>query len=266
MAILKDLIHSFDALWPPASAEDWDRPGLMLGSAGDEITRAMLSVDITAEVIRDGLEQQCQLLVSHHPMLLRPVHELSAESAKGNIVQAAIKGNLAIFAAHTNADVASDGVSESLAKALGLTNLEPLDSASGHGQIGTVQTQSLLDFSRSIAKSLPSTAGGIRVAGDPQRQISSVGLVAGAGDGFLNQALESNIDLFITSDLRHHPAQDFLEASAAQGGPALIDISHWAAEWMWLEQAKSQLQHLQPGVEWLVSDLRTDPWDFTVMQ
>jgi len=266
MAILKDLIHSFDALWPPATAEAWDRPGLMLGNHDAQVKKAMLSVDITLPVVIEAIDQECDLLLSHHPLLLRPVHELGDQTAKGAIVAAAIRGDLAVFAAHTNSDIAEHGVSEALASALNMKGLQPLDPTTGHGQVGEIAEQSLLDFARFVAKALPASAGGVRVAGDPERKISKVGLVAGAGDSFLGAALGKGVDLFITSDLRHHPAQDFIEASNAQGGPALMDISHWAAEWIWLERAQSQLRELQPDVDWMVSDLRTDPWDFTVMQ
>jgi putative NIF3 family GTP cyclohydrolase 1 type 2 len=104
------------------------------------------------------------------------------------------------------------------------------------------------------------------VAGDSEKVISRVGLVAGAGDSFLPLAQLAGIDLFITSDLRHHPAQDFIEQSKLSAGPALIDIAHWAAEWVWLDQAAAQLASMHRDVEFIVSDLRTDPWDFAVMQ
>jgi putative NIF3 family GTP cyclohydrolase 1 type 2 len=124
----------------------------------------------------------------------------------------------------------------------------------------------LIDYARKISRAIPATAQGIRVAGDSEKLISRVGLVAGAGDGFLNVASLAGIDLFITSDLRHHPAQDFIEQSKLTDGPALIDIAHWAAEWVWLDQVAAQLAGIHRDVEFIVSDLRTDPWDFAVMQ
>jgi len=266
MAILKNLVKSFDSLWPKDSAESWDRPGLMVGSLDAEVSKVLLSVDITTAVMSEAIAQDCQLVLAHHPMLLRPVHELGGQTGKGALVHKAIKSDLAVFAAHTNADIAAGGVSESLALALGLSSLRPLDGLTGHGHVGEVHETSLLDFARMVAKAVPATAAGIKVAGDPDRRISRVALVAGAGDGFLPQALCSGVDVFITSDLRHHPAQDFLEAAAASGGPSLIDIPHWAAEWPWLTSAAAQLHRLHPDVEWVVSDLRTDPWDFTVVQ
>ena len=266
MTALANLIETCEELWPASSAEDWDRVGLMLGSPKSEIKRVLLSVDVTRAVVEEALETKAQLLLTHHPMLLRPVHELGELTAKGSLVANAIRGGLAIFAAHTNADIARGGVSESLAAGLGLTEIEPLDQATGHGCIGNVETQSLVDFARHVARVLPAVASGVRVAGDPESKVSKVALVGGAGDGFLGAALEASPDVFITSDLRHHPVQDFMELSALVDGPALIDVSHWAAEWLWLKSAATQLGERHPEVEFVVSDLRTDPWDFAVMQ
>ena len=266
MTALSDLIASFEELWPSDTAEDWDRVGLMLGHPKSEIGKVLLSVDVTADVITEAIDQDAQLLLTHHPMLLRPVHELGELTAKGNLVTSAIRGSLAIYAAHTNADIAQGGVSQSLAAALGLTQIAPLDSATGHGCIGEVKKQKLVEFARHVAKVLPPVAQGIRVAGDPERTVSKVALVGGAGDGFLPQAMASGADVFITSDLRHHPTQDFMELSKLVEGPALIDVSHWAAEWLWLSSAAMQLAERHSDVEFVVSDLKTDPWDFSVMQ
>ncbi len=263
---LSNLLASFEKLWPKESAEDWDRPGLMVGNPSQEINKVLLAVDVTSEVIDQAIQTDCQLLLTHHPMLLRGVHELGELTLKGNLVAKAIKSGLAIFSAHTNADIAQGGVSQSLAQALELRNLAPLDAVSGHGIVGDVDEIKLIDYARKISRAIPATAQGIRVAGDSEKLISRVGLVAGAGDSFLGMASLAGIDLFITSDLRHHPAQDFIEQSKLTDGPALIDIAHWAAEWVWLDQAAAQLAGIHRDVEFIVSDLRTDPWDFAVMQ
>jgi putative NIF3 family GTP cyclohydrolase 1 type 2 len=83
----------------------------------------------------------------------------------------------------------------------------------------------------------------------------------------LPAALSSGADVYITSDLRHHPVQDAVEqAKASAKSFALIDIAHWAAESLWLETAASQLTDAVGDVKFVVSDLRTDPWEFAVTQ
>jgi dinuclear metal center YbgI/SA1388 family protein len=265
--LLEKLISQFETLWPDADKEDWDKPGLMIGSPKQEITKVLLTVDVTSEVLREAVELGCQLVVSHHPMFLRGAFELSDLGFKGVNSSFAIRNNLAVFSAHTNADFQVDGVTQSLAKALGLENLAPLASANGHVLIGqTPKALTLLDFARSVAKRIPAVAQGVKVSGDPERLISKVAVLAGAGDGYLNAVAQSGADLYITSDLRHHPAQDFAEQGKITNGPALMDISHWAAEWVWLESAKAQLEKLNSQVEFVVSEINTDPWTFAVMQ
>lgn len=264
--LLSDLIKTFESLWPKHTAEDWDRVGLVVGHPAQSVKKVLLSVDVTDEVVHEAVSMSANLLLSHHPMLLRPAHDLSELTLKGNLISKAIRGELAIYSAHTNADFAQEGVSQSLAKALGLSALRPLDENSGAGVVGEITKTTLLEFARAVAKVLPSVAQGIKVSGDPSGEVVKVALVAGAGDSYLPLAQQSQVDLFITSDLRHHPAQDFAEQSKLTGGPALMDISHWAAEWMWLDKAAEILTKKHPEIEFIVCELRTDPWDFAVMQ
>jgi len=267
MEKISSLIEHFNVLWPESDIANWDRPGLMLGELSSEVDTVLLSVDVTIEVLQQAKSIGANLVLSHHPMFLRGVHSLNEDSTKGASTAFAIKNEIAVFAAHTNADFAIDGVSSTLAKSFGLGSLEYLDPDTKQGLFGFLSEPiSLLDFSRAAAKTLPSVAQGIKVSGDPNRIISRVGLVAGAGDSHLDIAQSANLDLFITSDLRHHPSQDFIEQSQLIGGAALMDISHWAAEWLWLETAKGQLSDKFGSVSFIVSDISTDPWDFVVMQ
>jgi dinuclear metal center YbgI/SA1388 family protein len=267
MVSLEVLTQTFEKLWPQSSADDWDRPGLSFGTTSQDISKALLSVDVTAAVLAEAIEVGAQLVISHHPPMLRGVNQLPTSSPKGRIAYLAIKNDIAVFSAHTNADKAAIGTASSLAELMGIQQLEPLDSETGHGFVGLLPSEeSLLSFSTRLARLLPSVAAGIKVAGDPDFQIRKIAVAPGAGDSFLDAALGAGVDVFITSDLRHHPAQDFLENNHSDKKVALIDISHWAAESIWLPMAQKELSKLHPNVEFLVSEIRTDPWDFAVMQ
>ena len=267
MEKLSTLVNHFNELWPESQVAEWDRSGLMIGNLSSEIQTVFLTVDVTMNVLMHAKDSGANLVLSHHPMFLRGAHTLREDLAKGAEAAFAIKNDLAVFSAHTNADFVSNGVSQTLAKALGLGSLDFLDPDTKQGVIGTLgKPTTLLEFARAAARVLPSVAQGIKISGDPARSISRVGLVAGAGDSYLNIAQDANLDLFITSDLRHHPSQDFVEQSKLNGGPALMDIAHWAAEWLWLETAQKQLSDKFGSVSFVVSDLSTDPWDFVVMQ
>ena len=134
-------------------------------------------------------------------------------------------------------------------------------AATGSGRIGDVEQTTLRDFAGRVAAALPETARGILVGGDPDRVVRRVAVAGGAGDFLLGDVLRSDADCYVTSDLRHHPATEFLE----QGGPALVDVSHWAAEWTWLPQAQARLEESLAGpdrLETRVSTICTDAWRF----
>jgi dinuclear metal center YbgI/SA1388 family protein len=142
---------------------------------------------------------------------------------------------------------------------------DPGTSDTGTGRIGTVADTTLGAFAETVAAALPATAQGVRVAGRPDRPVRRVAVCGGAGDFLLDDVLRTDADVYVTSDLRHHPAAEFLE----KDGPALVDVAHWAAEWTWLPVVERRLAaELATGagdtVETRVSTLRTDPWQFRV--
>jgi putative NIF3 family GTP cyclohydrolase 1 type 2 len=97
--------------------------------------------------------------------------------------------------------------------------------------------------------------------------VSKVAVSGGAGDSFISAAQASGADVFVTADLRHHPAQDAKEyALVARSPMALIDVSHWASEWLWLDVAAEILAKEFSNIQFVVSQIRTDPWDFIVTQ
>jgi putative NIF3 family GTP cyclohydrolase 1 type 2 len=167
-----------------------------------------------------------------------------------------------LFVAHTNADVANPGVSDALAARLGLRGLRPLRAATGaaagagrgFGRIGELpEPVRFGEFVTLVAAVLPDTTAGVRGAGDPDRMVQTVAVCGGAGDEFLVDA--AGADVYLTADLRHHPASECL----ADRGPALVDATHWATERPWLDTVTERLAGL--GVHTVVSDLCTDPWN-----
>jgi dinuclear metal center YbgI/SA1388 family protein len=263
---LSNLLRTFESLWPLSGAEEWDRPGLTTGSTNQAITKALLCVDVSLEVLSEAKAQGCELVVSHHPLLLKGVNFLSEEDLKGDLVSFAVKNSIAIYSAHTNADIVVDGVSDILAQQLGLANTKPLiptGDGVGHGRIGKLKSPQILsEYAKFVASCLPDTHAPVRVAGDLTRMIETVAVVGGAGDSFIPAAAQSGADLFITSDLRHHVV---LDAVSAPTNPlALIDLSHFAAESLWLKPTQITLSKMIPEVSFVISQISTDPWSMSV--
>ena len=265
-AALAELTRVFESLWPISGAEDWDRPGLACGNPSQSVSKALLTVDVTAEVLEEANSLGCQLVISHHPLLLKPVNYLPEDQLKGELLSFAIRNSIAIYSAHTNADIVIDGVSDILARAIGLENSKPLVETApgvGHGRIGNLKSAvSLSELAKQVAVLLPKTMAPVRVAGDLQVSIHKVAVVGGAGDSFIEEARSRGAECLITSDLRHHVS---LDASSDKARPLyLIDISHFAAESLWLKPTAATLTAKIPSVEFFVSDLSTDPWTMTI--
>lgn len=268
---LRDVCARLDELWPLSGASSWDASGIVAGDVDAAVTRILLAVDPVADTVDEAIASGADLLITHHPLLLRGVTSVATDSYKGALLHRLIRGGTALVAAHTNADVVETGTSGVLAERLGLVDQVPLEpgesAARGIGRVGRLaRPRPLGEIARELAAILPATATGIRASGDFERVIETVSLCAGAGDSLLGNPLVRSSDLYITSDLRHHPASEFRETARLHGGPALIDTSHWASEWLWLDTAAQELRTALPGISVTVSELRTDPWDFVVTQ
>lgn len=138
-----------------------------------------------------------------------------------------------------------------------VTERAALPSRLGIGRVGELTTpETLREFTSRVRAGLPATTWGVRAAGDPDRIVRTVAVCGGAGDSFLGKVSRLGVDAYVTSDLRHHPADEHLRA----GGPALIDAAHWATEFPWCAQAEGIVQAALPGLETRVSAVRTDPW------
>lgn len=372
MTCFADLVALLDRLYPPATAESWDRVGVVCGSPQWPADRVLVSVDVTPEVVAQAIELGVGAIVTHHPLLMRGVHGIDPRHPKGRMVHALVEHRIGLVCAHTNADIGPYGTVAALASALGLRDPRPLvarpsapldkivtfvpsshtpavvdalaaagagaigdydrchfvspgtgsfrplagaepylgevgrveqvsedrvemvlprprrtavlrallaahpyeepawdllelaevsSTDTGLGRIGEVEPTTVGAFAAMVAERIPATAVGVRVAGDPDRPVSRVAVQAGAGDDLLDRAREIGADLYLTSDLRHHPAS---EALAWPDAPALLDIGHWAAEWLWLPVLADRLTDGVDGLEVTISQIVTDPWTSVV--
>lgn len=266
------ILLAVEELWPESLAEEWDEVGLVAGHPSAEVGRILFAVDPTLEVIEEAIEWGAELLITHHPLLLKGVTSVAATTAKGKAVHRLIESGTGLLTVHTNGDSAVGGVSDVLADALGLQNVVPLTPATnglpeeGIGRVGDLEEMITLgDFAARVFGILPSVAGGVRVAGDPDGLVRRVALCGGAGDSLFAEVRASNADVYVTADLRHHPASEAREA-AVNDRPYLIDVSHFASEWLWLPAAAEALGNVLTDqghdVEIRVSTTNSDPWDF----
>lgn len=275
---LADVVRTLEALYPPSTAEGWDAVGLVTGDPAQPVRKVLFAVDPVATVADEAIEWGADLIVTHHPLFLRPVHSIAATTFKGSLVHRLVRAGIGLYVAHTNADAAPRGVADALADAIGLVDRSPLvpsapDGAAhlaetGIGRVGRLEEPTTLRaFAERVAAALPATEQGVRVAGDLEATVSTVAVVGGSGDSLFDAVRSAGADVYVTADLRHHPASELRERAEFEGGtaggPFLVDVAHFASEWPWLRYAAADLtgRLADTGtVDTRVSVRRTDPW------
>ncbi|WP_297008455.1 Nif3-like dinuclear metal center hexameric protein [uncultured Corynebacterium sp.] len=265
-ATVGDVVSLIEQAYPPRLAESWDACGLVCGDPADIVRTVRVALDCTDAVADAAVADGADLLLVHHPPLLRGVTGVPVTHPKGRIIHRLIRAGVALYAAHTSADAARPGVNDRLAELLGVTPGVPLTpvpdgvdplTATGIGRVGDLDTpMTLREFTARVADRLPATVWGVRAAGDPDRMIRRVAVASGAGDSFLSVVAGLDVDCFVTSDLRHHPVDEHLRA----GGCPVVDTAHWASEFPWCSQAADLLAVSDPRLDTGVIDVRTDPW------
>lgn len=269
-----DVMALMESWYPAETAQSWDRVGLIVGDPGAPAKSILLALDPTAMVAAqavagpDGGGDCFDMVITHHPLLLRGASFLPVSDPKGAVVTTLIRSGIALFNAHTNADVACDGVATALADLIGLREATPLEpsgiDADGHdiglGRVGNVDETTLGALADHVAAVLPAGPTGLLVGGDEAMRVRRVAVLGGAGDSALEAAREAGADVYLTADLRHHPASEHLEG----GSPALLCGSHWATESPWLPVLARRLRAAAAnvGVEVCVevSTIVTEPW------
>lgn len=267
MTTVADIRAWMDGRYPPETAEEWDSVGLVCGDPHASVRRVLFALDPRIDVVYEAAEIQADMIVTHHPLFLTPVHSVARDTLGGQVIHEAISQGVAIFNAHTNADIANPGVSDALADLLGLVDCHPIvaqkvpggASGTGLGRIGELtKPMELAEFAQFVSRAIPPSAAGIRVAGDVTKVITSVAVCGGSGDS-LFPLVVNRADVYVTSDLKHHRTLDHPREVCA-----LIDVPHFSSEWPWVEQvARFAANEMPSSVECVVSKSRTDPWTAT---
>lgn len=251
---------------PTELAESWDSNRLICGDPAEPVEKVLLAVDPVAAVVDEALDLGAQMVITHHPLYLRGTDHVSAADAKGRLVHRLVRAGVALANAHTSLDSTHGGVADALAEVVGLVDTQALvpcaqDPSLGIGRVGRLPAPLTLgQLAQQVAAALPDSAPGLLVGGDLEASVSRVAVSGGAGDSLLGAARRSGAQVFLTADLRHHPASEHLEA----GPPYLLCGTHWATEWVGLPPLARRLTQManQQGssLSVTVSQTVTDPW------
>lgn len=308
---LAEVVYQLERLYPLKYAESWDHPGLIVGDPLQPVHKIYMAVDPTLAIVREAAQWGADLLLTHHPLFFRSVHQVAGTGHRGAVTNELEKYHIGLWVRHTNADCAHRGVSEALADMLGVVDQKPIvpisdpdslwDGHVGLGRVGRLEKpMSVRNFADVVNSVLPPTHRGIDVAGDLSIPVRTVAVLAGSGDSLFSEVRATNADVYVTSDLRHHPVLDarqqadeeaLLRASGVSvsegvitgvnqdshtneasedsddvyARPVLINTPHYAAEKVWMTYALHDIPAApeEAGnrrVEMRLSPTDTDPF------
>jgi dinuclear metal center YbgI/SA1388 family protein len=222
---VQTVTDAVNRLAPRSLAEEWDNPGLLIGEPSDEVKKIFVCLDVLDENISRAIELDAQIIVAHHPLIFRAIKNIRFDLPHGRKISRLIKNNIAVFAAHTNLDIAAGGVNDLLAEKIGLVDVKNFgDEEFSLGRIGTLETQMTAeDFARHVKKVLNADNVRLICAGD--FPIKKVGLCGGAGAEFIQKAKFFGAQAFVTGDVKYHEAQ-----AAVENQIHVVDAGHFATE------------------------------------
>jgi dinuclear metal center YbgI/SA1388 family protein len=237
---LREIVSFLREFAPPELAEDWDNVGLLIGDPAEEVRSVWTCLTLTPNVADEAIAAGCQLIVTHHPVLFRPVQRLTAETPEGRMLLSLIRAGISVYSPHTSYDSAADGINAQLATLLNLRDVQPLrplaESPLGSGRWGCLPSSTTLrELIERIKPVLRLTT--LQYVGDLDRRISKLGIACGAAAEFLRDAARLGCDALLTGEARFHAC---LEAEASD--IALILSGHYATERPAMERLAEILQ------------------------
>jgi dinuclear metal center YbgI/SA1388 family protein len=261
---VSDIIELMDQIAPPYLAEEWDNVGLQIGDRRWTVRRVGVALDAGLEVVNAANQMKVDLLVTHHPLIFKPLTAIDCQTPLGTILQKAIQHRLSIFSAHTNLDKSKGGLNDILARRIGLIDCTVLDETATHdcgalnvnaaadnkenldrmsyheglGRVGTLsKSMALKDFALEVKKKL--TLDAIKIVGNPGLLVKKVAVCTGSGSSLLNAFFKSGAQVYISGDLRFHDARDVEAADLA-----LIDIGHFPSEYLMVASLVKRLAQI----------------------
>ena len=257
MTTVQQLYEAMQRIAPLELAESWDNPGLLV-DCGGEVTRVLVTLDITPEVVTEAAAKHYEAIVAHHPVIFDPLKKLGPQDVPFQLVRAGISA----ICMHTNLDAAAGGVNEVLAGIFGMQDPEPF--AGGCGRVGSIEPITVPQLARKAQQELaarcnaPDAGPAVQVKfADTGKPVQRLAVISGAGGSLFEEALAMGADCLLTGEANHHHACD-----AKRLGLSLIAAGHYATEFPVTAAVAEKLRAALPGVEVLVSTANKDPYTY----
>lgn len=261
-----DIEKIMEVYAPTILKEDYDNVGLMVGDKDAKVTKILIALDCTMDVISEAMDSGCNFILTHHPLLFVKPKTITTDTIVGKKIIKLIKNDINVYASHTNLDSAKGGLNDIATRLLGYNKfqiIQPSKNSYGDGQAGIgrlVLLEEPIKFGE-LCENVKKTfnAEFIRYVGHHNDLIKTIAIINGSGEDFFDASVKLGADCIITGDTKYHHVNDLKEQNIA-----LIDAGHFATEWIPLkifgEVLKKQL--LQNGYdnEVLISEISKDPY------
>ncbi|HHU91978.1 MAG TPA: Nif3-like dinuclear metal center hexameric protein [Halanaerobiaceae bacterium] len=259
---VKDIIAMANKLAPQNLAYAWDNTGIQIGELEQEVTGLLLSLDINEAVVDEAIAKNCQMIITHHPLIFRPLKKIKKEDQQGRMIYKIIANKINVFTMHTNLDKAEGGINDYLANIFGLTAVRDLRAEDdlmtepGPGRIGSLDTEiSLGGFLEMVKEKLKIEQ--LRYVGDLNTGVKTIAICSGSGADFISLAAAEGADLLLTGDIKYHQAQE-----AEVLGLGLVDAGHYQTEVIVKSLLYDYFNQNLPGLKLYKSELNTEPWNY----
>lgn len=262
MAKVIDISKEIEKLAPKFLMEDYDNVGLMVGDENKEVKKVLLALDCTNEVIKEAKTFNCDLIITHHPLLFKRPKNIIKGDLIGDKVIALVKEDIALYSCHTNLDSAKNGINETIVNMLGFKSnviIEPNESENykdvGIGRLVKLDEEILLcDIIKLVKKNL--NIENMRIVRG-SRKVKVLAIINGSGQDLFYKAKSLGADCIITGDTTYHFASDFKEMKIS-----IIDAGHFSTEYLVFLKTLEFLKEKFKDVEFLASEKCKDPYDF----
>lgn len=226
---VKDLVKAIDEFAPFSLAYSWDNSGLLVGDGEQNVNRVFITLDTDINTVREAILNNCDTIVSHHPIFFSALKHIDCSSAEGKMVELLIKHDISVIAAHTNMDCAEYGINYKLAKMLNLNDIAVLEPNSnnikcGLGRTGVLEKPvTLYDFIQKIKTALGVDM--LRFSGDADSIIYKAAVAGGSCSEVIPLAKAQGCDVIVTGDMKYHETIDNVN-----NGIAIVDPGHYGTE------------------------------------
>lgn len=224
-----DVIHSFA---PFDTAESWDNSGLLIGSFLQPVTRILIALDVNEDVVHEAISQKYDLIIAHHPLIFSALKQINSDDRISRLTMSLIKSGISVITAHTNIDRCFEyGINKFVADKLKLSRVSALGDYGVYGYYDKKKTlDALIIEIKSVFKlNVVKVAAYKHNDTDHPHWVEKIAFSSGASMDFLEQALAENVDVFITSDVKYHEAQQVIGFNCT-----IIDVGHYESESVYL--------------------------------